>query len=194
MRLPRTLTSRLVLTAVGLVALVSILIAAATTIAMRDYLTAQLDDKVIGSTDRAGRGPGPMPPGMGEPEFGNQEPGTIVVLIDDDLGFVVADRRGDEKPLSDAAVDVLSDLPRDGHAHEVDLPGYGSYRVAVDEEAGVVTGLPTEDVDDAVAFAGPVGARARRTRRDPRGRRRQRPRTTPAPASLRRRRYRAHRG
>jgi two-component system OmpR family sensor kinase len=150
MGLPRSLTNRLVLTAVGLVALVSILIAVATTIAMRDYLTDQLDDKVIGSTDRAGRGPGAMPPGMGEPEFGNQEPGTIVVLTDDDLGFVVADRRGDEKPLSDAAVDVLSDLPRDEHAHEVDLPGYGSYRVAVDEEAGVVTGLPTEDVDDAV--------------------------------------------
>ena len=50
----RTLTSRLVLTAVALVALVSLLIGAATTLAMRAYLTDQLDDDVR-ATRRARR-------------------------------------------------------------------------------------------------------------------------------------------
>ena len=78
-----TLTSRLVLTAVLLVALVSLVVGVATTVAMRDYLTGQLDAKVLQSASRE-RGPGPddvMPPPQelptGQPVFfGNQEPGT----------------------------------------------------------------------------------------------------------------------
>ncbi|WP_183095912.1 histidine kinase dimerization/phospho-acceptor domain-containing protein, partial [Nocardioides stalactiti] len=158
MRLPRTLTSRLVLTSVALVALVAGLIAVATTVAMRDYLTDQLDAKVLGSTDRAGRGPvdgGPVvmpfpPPDGFEREIGNQEPGTIVVLTELDEGWVLADRFGEEEPLSDRAVELLADVPDDRRVHEVDVPGEGTYRVAVDETGLVVTGLPTDEVDDAV--------------------------------------------
>ncbi len=156
MALPRSLTSRLVLTTVGLVALVSVLIATATTLAMRDYLTDQLDAKIFDIADRVGHGPGPgmqdghPPRDGGEPEFGNQEPGTIVILIDDDRGFVVADRRGDEENLSLSAIEVLADVPSDGEAHEVEVPGYGAYRIAVDDEAGVAAGLPADGVEDAV--------------------------------------------
>ena len=44
-----SLTSRLVVTAVALVALVSLLIGATTALAMRDYLTDRLDDEVAAS-------------------------------------------------------------------------------------------------------------------------------------------------
>ena len=44
--LPSSLTARLVLTAVALVALVSLLIATVTTVAIRAYLTNQLDKEV----------------------------------------------------------------------------------------------------------------------------------------------------
>ena len=157
MRLPRSLTSRLVLTTVGLVALVSILIAAATTLAMRDYLTHQLDEKIFAAADRAvpppepGSPDGHLPRGAGGPGFGNQEPGTIVIFLnDEDGGFIVADRRGDEENLSLNAAALLEDIPSDGEAHEVDVPGYGTYRIAVDDQAGVVTGLPVDDLDQTV--------------------------------------------
>ena len=58
MKLPASLTSRLVLTAVSLVALVSLLVGVATTLAMRDYLTDQLDDEVTAALDRASHADG----------------------------------------------------------------------------------------------------------------------------------------
>ena len=57
-----SLTSRLVVTAVALVALVSLLIGATTALAMRSYLTDRLDDEVAASLDRAlHRPPGDAP-------------------------------------------------------------------------------------------------------------------------------------
>ncbi len=48
-----SLTSRLVLITVALVALVSLLLGAATTLVLRGYLMGQLDGKVHGSLERA---------------------------------------------------------------------------------------------------------------------------------------------
>ena len=157
MRLPRSLTSRLVLTTVTLVVAGAVLIGATTAFAMREYLTRQLDTRVLESTRRAGSGPDapdhlPAPP-PSQPfviDLGNQEPGTVVVFVDADEGWVLSDQRGDEDRLSTEAVDILEAVPADGDVHEVDVPGHGSYRVAADENVRIVTGLPTEDVDDAV--------------------------------------------
>ncbi len=159
MHAPRSLASRLVMAVVALVIAGSVLIGAATAFSMREYLTGQLDNRVLGSTDRAGRGPeGPdfhrdPPPGGGIEvvlDLGNQEPGTLVVFRNAGEGYVLTDLRGDEEPLSDEAVARLVDVPDDGDVHEVRVPGHGTYRVAVDEDGSLVTGLPTDDVDDAV--------------------------------------------
>jgi len=48
-----SLTSRLVLTAVALVAVVSLVIGVTTTLAVRSYLTSRLDDDVRGTLERA---------------------------------------------------------------------------------------------------------------------------------------------
>src|SRR3954454_25231388 len=62
-----SLTSRLVLITVVLVAAVSLLLGLATTLVLRSYLTGQLDQKVNDSLDRAlasyTRGAGGPPPG-----------------------------------------------------------------------------------------------------------------------------------
>ena len=50
---PSTLTGRLVLTAVGLIAVVGLLVSLTTTLLMRQYLSSQLDDRVEDTAHRA---------------------------------------------------------------------------------------------------------------------------------------------
>ena len=160
-----SLTSRLTLTAVTLVAVVSLLVGGATTLAMRGYLTGQLDDKVQASANRVERGPTQPPPGGTlvdkdgdkDGDVGNQEPGTLIAQPDTSRpdkgwGEVLTDRRSEGDMLSAAALVLLADVPVDGAVHTVDVPGHGTYRVtAVDTPLGpLVTGLPTADVDEAV--------------------------------------------
>ncbi|WP_341927258.1 ATP-binding protein [Nocardioides psychrotolerans] len=153
-----SLTARLVLTAVTLVAVVSVLVGGATALAMRGYLTGQLDDKVQAAAARVVNGPGVPPPGAPDPDFDgdrdlvNQEPGTLIAFPDAETGEILADRRSRGDDLSEEAFDRLEDVPTDGEVHTVDLPRHGTYRViAVESDLGVlVTGLPTDDVHEAV--------------------------------------------
>ena len=154
----RTLTARLVVTVVGLVALTSILIALATTLAMRTYLGDQLDDDVLASVGRA-EGPRPGGPGgpggpgdVGRIDLGNQAPGTMWALPDQDRAFILGNRPDETDQLSADAIDEIGEVPVDGHVHTVE-GNFGRYRVtAVNSDQGLfVIGLPTTDVDDAVA-------------------------------------------
>ncbi len=159
---PRTLTARLVVTSVVLVAIVVALIAVVTTFATRSFLTGQLDDDVRGSVDRASHAaPGPDlpvdPPGEPGPDVRGQGVGTVTAFFSDagdGRGDVIVGARGlpDRQQLGQAALDALRDVPRDGEVHEVDLPGLGEYRVqASSGDTWVVSGLPTDDVEDAIA-------------------------------------------
>jgi two-component system OmpR family sensor kinase len=143
LRLPRSLTSRLVLATVALVAVAALLISGATALAMRSYLNGQLDDKVQSS---ARRGPPDAPPGG---DFGNQEPGTLVAFPDQGFGEILTERRFEGEELSAAALALLAEVPDDGEVHTVDVSGHGRYRVLVDDDH--VTGLPTAAVDEAVS-------------------------------------------
>lgn len=156
---PRSLTSRLVVTAVALVAVVSLLIGAVTTIGMRAWLMDRLDGDVRAAADRA-KGPRGLPrvlpddvgTGAGPGFFG--EPGAVtavysdagergVVLTDTDDGFAPVELSGDVLEVLEVA---------DSRAQTVDLPGLGSYRViarTTDSGETVVSGLPTDDVDEA---------------------------------------------
>ncbi|MSZ76568.1 MAG: hypothetical protein F2667_05610, partial [Actinobacteria bacterium] len=166
-----SLTSRLVLTAVALVVVVALLIGAATALAMRSYLTSRLDAEVSQAVRRAAFIDGPGGPGGpgggplvvdrdddGDTDVGydlRQQSGTLVAELDGDSpsGIVLTEEAGAARPLSDAALDALAQLPSDGEVRGVVLPSFGSFRVAATEGAdGVVrvNGLPTTDVDDAV--------------------------------------------
>ena len=176
-----SLTSRLVITAVALVVIVSVLIGTATALSVRSYLSGQLDDDVRASLLRAERVaaapfflPDRLPPengvapgsGRGEDDPGRgQAVGTLTAYFElyddyeaDPAGTVLTQgQRGlsEDAALSEADLDLIGDLPADGTPREVDLPGRGSYRIAVVETADgtfkVAAGLPTEDVDGVVA-------------------------------------------
>jgi len=151
----RSLTSRLVLTAVALVAFVSVAAGATTTWAVRAQLLDQLDQKVLSSVGRLDDRPdfddGPRP-GV----IGNQGPGTLVAFIDREPdGYILGDRRGDETAVDADDLATLGTISPGNSVHGVDLDA-GDYRVtavsgSINGVTGViVTGLPTTDVDASV--------------------------------------------
>jgi two-component system OmpR family sensor kinase len=160
--LPSSLTGRLIITAVALVAAVSVLVALTATLVMRTYLTDQLDEKVLQSLGRAeframNDDQPPMPDdgqlrgGPGQ-DVGSISADTTQGVLD---GFVVvASEGGRARNLSSKALDVLERVDADGDTHTVTLPGLGRYRVAATTTStGVVVwqGLPTRDVDNTVS-------------------------------------------
>ncbi|WP_238993426.1 sensor histidine kinase [Nocardioides caldifontis] len=174
--LPATLTARLVVTAVALVALVSLLIGGAATAAIRSYLTDQLDADLARSAERASdlvaRGvpldeppapPGEEPGGRGDPAgrpdddigFG-QRVGTLTAYLGDggSWGNVIAldEGRADWAELSDDALAELETLRSDGDPRTLTLDGFGDYRVRAEDvgDALLVSGLPLDDVEDTV--------------------------------------------
>ncbi|KRA29399.1 MULTISPECIES: sensor histidine kinase [unclassified Nocardioides] len=159
---PRSLSSRLVVTAVALVAVVSLLIGTVTTIGMRAWQTDRLDGDVRAALNRVSgfRGGGGPPgfPGVEEPggtRVGFAEVGLVTATFSDagDQGILARDsgRGGVLTALDGDTLEVLEDgagrAPR-----TIDLPGLGSYRVASGRNQlgdKVVVGLPTDDVDEA---------------------------------------------
>jgi two-component system OmpR family sensor kinase len=147
-----SLTARLVITAVALVAVVGVLIATLITLAMRSSLMDRLDDDVRH-----------LPARVSAPDTHNRGPGTLLALIPLDSrspveGGVLTDVSGQSRGLSDTATDALLAVPRDGEIHGIRLPGFGGYRVIARSGQIVgsggavvmVTGLPTADVDSTL--------------------------------------------
>ena len=163
MRLPSSLTSRLIITVVALVAGVSVLIGAVTTIAMHNYLTNRLDTQLTQSLDRAqvflqrqdadGTNEPPGPDQFGGPRVGlppGQSAGTLTALFNSDgIRGDVLTSTGGRKQLSQTALRDLLNIDADGKVHGISLPGIGEYRVqAIETDAGtIVNGLPTSDID-----------------------------------------------
>ncbi len=142
---PHSLTSRLVITAVALVAVVSLLVGAVTAVGMRSWLLNRLDSDVAESLR-------PGPGGRLGP-FGS--PGTLQATFvgGSRAGQVIRVRSDIIQPES-LDSDVLSVLANvGGEPTTVMLPGLGKYRVmrGRDQRTGVavVAGLPTTNVDEA---------------------------------------------
>ncbi len=164
---PPSLTVRLVVTAVALVALVSVLIAVATTLAVRSHLNGRLDDDVRRSHDRAVQAvrlgmPRAALPRRGRPPFGEargQDERTVTAYLTADVrsGFLLTPEGG-RTALSGTVLDELEAVPADGSPHPVDLDALGGYRAVARQvgEVTVVTGLPTEAV--AATVGSLVGA------------------------------------
>ena len=156
---PRTLRARLVVASVVLIAVVCAVIGTVTTLALRQHLYDQLNDKLgevsarVAPRDFGGpiQGDG-GPDGQGKkktiPEtnlsqFVTRGPqgdgGMIAAKIVN--GAITTAQRGvkadssnnyemSAKPLTDAQTKVLNSVPQDGRIHTVDLPGLGTYQVA----------------------------------------------------------------
>jgi two-component system OmpR family sensor kinase len=142
---------------VALVLLVSVLIGTVTTLAMRSYLTDQLDTQLNQAMTRVTHG-GPVGSGRG-PLLGNSV-GTVVVLTPDSgrpSGVVLDDdqesvRGPREQRLGSDVVDDLGTVRPDDQPHTVSLDGLGRYRVLVRTVPGghVAVGLPSKSVDDVI--------------------------------------------
>ena len=154
----RSLTARLVLTAVVLALAVSVLLGTATTLVMRHALTERLDSEVRSTLSSVLETP-PTPPGVQQQtrvDLRNLAPGTLIALLEpgsDPQAIVVGDGRGERDTLDDRVASRLEDVDPDGRVEEVPLGRSGDYLVAATTvgESTVVVGLPTRDVDDAVA-------------------------------------------
>jgi two-component system OmpR family sensor kinase len=157
-----SLTSRLVVTAVLLVAVVAALIAGAATLALHAYLSGRLDRDVLASLGQtahaAEAGGGPVrPPGDGDAD--NQGPFAgprLDILVGLSAGGAsgaeVRTDDGDHK-LGASTVTMLAAVPPDGHGHDVNVAGYGEYHVATKRIPGglIIVGLPTSSVDGPVS-------------------------------------------
>ncbi|MFC8227668.1 ATP-binding protein [Streptomyces sp. NPDC057287] len=171
-RRPWTLRTRLVVYAVTLIAVVAAVIGSVTAIAFHEYMYGKLNAQLRDVSMRvSGPAPGKGAPDPGGP--GTDDPldfigmagqplktfGAVSVDGSITLSKVPKDKgpgtRPTSEPLTDAQEKALeaAELPADGEARDVELPGLGGYLVeAVEARDGstVLVGLPTAEVDKAV--------------------------------------------
>ncbi|MDT9681819.1 HAMP domain-containing sensor histidine kinase [Streptomyces sp. TRM76323] len=153
-RRPWSLRTRLVVSAVALIAVVAAVIGAVTTIALRSYLVEQKDGQLReavhrGTMDRAG--------GLRFVGAPGNELGTVGGRAETPGGPLgVAGRLDSPRPgdvpgaLTGAQLAALSAAPRDGAVHTVTLPGLGDHRVLSSPDARLVLAFPLGDVRDTV--------------------------------------------
>ncbi|MEV8020496.1 HAMP domain-containing sensor histidine kinase [Streptomyces sp. NPDC086554] len=175
-RQPRSLRTRLVVSAVALIAVVCAVIATVTTIALHSHLYDQLDSS-LGTVAMRASGPpgdaGALPerhrlPDDGDPlQFvskGPQEVGTIgaVVQGDGSVGEAIVSTEPDTDSGSPAPQTerldadrsgALGSVPRDGKPHNVGIPGLGEYRVeyATGVNGDFLVGIPTAKVQNTLS-------------------------------------------
>ncbi|MFH8293447.1 sensor histidine kinase [Streptomyces sp. NPDC018059] len=174
-----TLRTRLVLSAVALIAVVCAVIGTVTTIALKSHLYDQLDGALGDAAERAAGPvlapgesrlpkPGSDPGTHGDPlEFvsrGPQEIGTVGAQVGRDgsveraLVSTEADSDSgsplpDATPLDAGQLAALASVPRDGGPHDVGIPGLGEYRVAYKSggNGDFLVGLPAAKVRNTLS-------------------------------------------
>ncbi|MEU9299151.1 HAMP domain-containing sensor histidine kinase [Streptomyces sp. NPDC048269] len=164
-RRPWSLRTRLVVSAVALIAVVGAAIGAVTTLALRSYLVDKLDEQLRISVDMAA-----SPPGMqkaireGKSVLGPGTPlGAVGFRADSDGKVFGADRNvrvEDPEPskgqaLTEAQTAVLAQAARTagqgrGTPMNLSLPGLGAYRVQSAPDGSLVLGFPLHEVDSTV--------------------------------------------
>ncbi|BCJ56635.1 two-component sensor histidine kinase [Micromonospora endophytica] len=153
-----SLRTRLVVTLVTLLALVSLAIGAITTAALRQFLISRLDEQLLPMAGvRVGA---PWEPAPGAPPWSDVRvprgfpPDTISVRVVDGQvteAWTLVDRQEEAVPVDQVA--VLAQVPSDRRAHTVDLGDRGSYRVVARQSTGStvrVLGLPLSGVQETV--------------------------------------------
>ena len=155
-----SLRTRLVVTLVTLLAVVSLAIGGLTTVALRHFLISRVDEQLMpmsagraGAPWEPGPGPGPGPwPDVRVPRgFPN---GTISAQVVDGRvteAWTLVDRQEQAVPVDEVA--ALAGVPADGHPHSRDLGDRGSYRLVARQSAtGTVRvlGIPLAGVQETV--------------------------------------------
>jgi two-component system OmpR family sensor kinase len=160
---PRTLTGRLIATAIALVAVVSLIVAVVTTLALRHFLVTRLDDQLDASThgvQRAYSSEAVIQSCLTNSLFHYivaPGPDELAGILDGpcrgvQVATVDPDRQLSSRSISDANVATLDGL-EPGVPTTVHIDGAGDYRVLVLGEPGqrVVAGVSTHEVTDTVS-------------------------------------------
>ncbi|ADI08361.1 putative two component system sensor kinase [Streptomyces bingchenggensis BCW-1] len=172
-RRPWSLRTRLVVSAVGLIAVVCAVIGTVTTIALHTYLYDQVDKQLSGVATRIAGPPfdevkGPRPGGQWREDIRDvvagpgQPMGTVAaeaeggVLSEGAISRQHESSTGEPKIsgsyLTAAQLKALSEVPQDGSEHTVDIPGKGEYRVkyVVGGHGDFVVGISTAEAQNTV--------------------------------------------
>jgi len=173
-RRPWSLRTRLVVSAVSLIAVVCAVIGTVTTIALKSYLEGQVDNDLRssagGAMRKVGEQPNPTDPRSPEGIFFLNGPGQPIGTAGARLGTngkaVQAGKSNDEPMLPDFSnaaqrVDKLTSsqekaltaIPLDDQVHAVDLPGLGSYRAVAKwnpRDGGIILAFPLNQTQDTV--------------------------------------------
>lgn len=165
--LPSSLTSRLIVTAVALVAVVSILVALTATLVMRSYLMNRLDGQLEQSAQRAqdkftNGNPGFRPSNVKDlfcgdppPLAQGQGPGSLTAIITSDcFAGQVIPTSGVPRDLSRSALERLTEVKVGVAPQTIHVPALGSYRVVAGttpQGNTLVQALPTDDVDSTIS-------------------------------------------
>ncbi|MFV2118130.1 sensor histidine kinase [Streptomyces sp. Act-28] len=151
---PWSLRTRLVVSAVALIAVVAAVIGAVTTIALHSYLVEQKDEQLREAVHRSG---GAWEEGLRFVGAPGNELGTVGGRarlpggrLDTAGRLESALPGGMPGALTEAQLATLSAVPRDGAVHTVTLPGLGDHRVLASPDGRLVLGFPLGDVQDTV--------------------------------------------
>jgi two-component system OmpR family sensor kinase len=152
--LPSSLTGRLIVTVVALVAVASLLVAGVVTVVMSNYLTDRLDEKLTQSMGRAQHGPprDAIAPDGRRPDPGRGQDVGLITVVPGWPGSIVTED-GEAPAISTAARDLLAEVTPDGRPRDIDLPKYGSYRVLAAKAPDgsiCIVGLPRSSVDNTI--------------------------------------------
>ncbi|WP_406138301.1 ATP-binding protein [Streptomyces sp. NBC_01089] len=151
-----SLRTRLVVSAVALIAVVVAVIGSVTTIVMHSNLEQQLDKQLTAAAQRPDHDP------MGGDRSIVQQPGLPIgavggrtVVGSDDLvdgvkSVATPGARPDSSPLGADQLDALKSVPRDGDPHTVSLPGLGDFRATYSHSGTFVLGFPLDGVQSTV--------------------------------------------
>ncbi|MEU7026712.1 ATP-binding protein [Streptomyces sp. NPDC046275] len=171
-RRPWSLRTRLVVSAVALIAVVCAVIGTVTTIAFRSYLYEQVDKQLLAVADRAAgpppSAPGPLPGGFDTPLGFVTGPGAPLhtvgaLVVGGEVTSAVVSATPEEgrygpmyrvEALDAAQSAALAAVPRDGDAHTVALPGgLGDYRVqyTTGKRGDFLTGVPLAELQDSLS-------------------------------------------
>ncbi|MGP3944342.1 sensor histidine kinase [Streptomyces sp. 6N106] len=168
-RRPWSLRTRLVVSAVALIAVVCAVIGTVTTLALQSYLQGQVDDDLRASVGRFLNKPGPAGELPRDDVLFVASPGqpigTVGARFGQD-GEISTSGKSNDSPMTndidvDSRVDSLSSgqrkalaaVPLDGQVHTIDLPGLGGYRAVAQwdhREGGIILAFPLDQTQETV--------------------------------------------
>ncbi|MEU5922715.1 HAMP domain-containing sensor histidine kinase [Streptomyces antimycoticus] len=168
-RRPWSLRTRLVVSAVALIAVVCAVIGTVTTLALQSYLQGQVDGDLRASVGRFLNKPGPAGELPRDDVLFVASPGQPIGTVGARFGQggeISTSGKSNDSPVTndidvDSRVDSLTSgqrkalaaVPLDGQVHTIELPGLGGYRAVAQwdhREGGIILAFPLDQTQETV--------------------------------------------